>query len=40
MLDSVLSDDVLIMPSRGILRGCIMSFPVRSLFTLKIRDQY
>ncbi|XP_022154833.1 protein arginine N-methyltransferase 1.6 isoform X2 [Momordica charantia] len=27
MLDSVLSDDVLIMPSRGILRGCIMSFP-------------
>lgn len=37
MLDQVLSDDVLIMPSKGILRACFMSLPVRFLFTLKCR---
>lgn len=28
MLDSVLSEDVVIMPCKGILRACAMSLPV------------
>ena len=35
MLDSVLSDDALIMPSKGILRACFMSLPVRSFSYLE-----
>lgn len=39
MLDPVLSDDVLIMPCKGILKGCAMSLPV-SYYLLHYKENF
>lgn len=34
MLDDILSEDVIIMPSKGVLKACAMSLPVSRLNVL------